>query len=110
MPAASLATCQVLAWLLLATSSVWLETSMPIKTESDTSSHSHPCLCELQVPTTVRAAEKDGPARAPSAQARASNIPEAARATRAGPRLKDTRSEPAGDRRARHRRWRSGRG
>ncbi|WP_425425194.1 substrate binding domain-containing protein [Xenophilus azovorans] len=76
---------------MLATSSVWLETSIPIKTQSDTSSHSHPCLCELQVPTTVRAARKDGPAQAPSAQSRASRIPEAARATRAGPRLKDTR-------------------
>lgn len=51
-----------------------LETSIPIKTESDTPSHSHPCLCELQVPATVRVAEKDGPAQMPNAQKRASNI------------------------------------
>ncbi|WP_395142457.1 dihydrolipoyl dehydrogenase [Schlegelella aquatica] len=64
-----------------------MDTSIPTKTESDTSSRSHPCLCELRVPTTVRAARKDGPAQAPSAQVRASSTgPEAARATRAGPR------------------------
>lgn len=48
----------------------------------------HPWLFELQVLTTVRVAQKDGPARAPSAQLRASSIPEAARATRAVPRIK----------------------
>ena len=91
-PATSLLTCQVLAWSLLATSSIWLETSIPTKTESDTSLRSHPCLCELQVPTTVRAARKDGPTRAHSAQGRASTFgPEVARATRVGPSPQDTR-------------------
>lgn len=40
-------TCQMLARSLRATSSVWLDTSIPMKKESDTSLRSHPCLREL---------------------------------------------------------------
>ena len=70
MPVAWLATCQVLFSRLDATSSVWLDTSIPMK-ESDTSVRPHPCLCELKAQTTVRVARKDGPACALSALRRA---------------------------------------
>lgn len=59
------------------------------QTASDTSLRPYPCPCELQVPTTVRAARKDAPTRAPKKRASTTD-PEAARATRLGPPPKGT--------------------